>query len=79
MPDFTAVPGAIPRSLSSLPGLQLTPNTFFSGEYDKWDEADNFLRAFVLGRNMGYLIAPEFLKFYEKKHLKCSWNLAKVY
>ncbi len=51
----------------------------FSGEYDKWDEADNFLRAFVLGRNMGYLIAPEFLKFYEKKHLKYSWNLAKIY
>ena len=54
------------------------PKHVFNGDFSAWDETSNFLRAFALGRQMGYLIAPEFLEFYSTK-LKEGSKLADIH
>ena len=53
------------------------PKHVFNGDFSAWDETSNFLRAFALGRQMGYLIAPEFLEFHSDK-LKEGSKLANI-
>ena len=55
----------------------MDPKHVFNGDFSAWDETSNFLRAFALGCQMGYLIAPEFLEFYSDK-LKEGSKLADV-
>ena len=55
----------------------MDPKHVFNGDFSAWDETSNFLQAFALGRQMGYLIAPEFLEFYSEK-LKEGSKLADI-